>query len=485
MASFDKNKDTNIDVYLFSLALERESKASLTDQLTEKLRSFVSQSNAGTRFPASRQLAGELGISRTVVLAAYDQLIAEGYLTTRQGSGIFVAADLPHLAPPKRQEAKGPPDHAPPRPFQIFAPDTQNFPAKAWSRAVRSSAFPAKGATHGDVFGHYRLRNAIADHLRHWRGIETTWENVIITSGSGDALRLIAGLLKPGASIVTEDPTFAPFHKIMRSSGHKPLPRPVDNSGLITKDLPKADAAIVTPSRQFPLGMPLSAERRHDILAWADQCNALIIEDDYDSEFRYRGQPLPALAGLETKQRVLYMGSFSKLLLPGLGLGYLVIPPRFASKVNEIIRDERLVAPLLSQPILAELMASGEFARHLRRKRRLYAARQQALLATLSQFEDVLIARPDPGGLSLIAKLGAKLADWTDIAVCDHLDRSGLNCRPLSLYYVAAEPRHGLILGYHAFSENILVTAGQRLGQSLRTLGQQSAAHSGNVPPKT
>ncbi|WP_371743914.1 PLP-dependent aminotransferase family protein [Mangrovicoccus sp. HB161399] len=429
---------------------------------------------AGERLPPSRAMAGELGVSRMTVTTAYDQLAAEGYLSARQGSGTFVAAHLPHLAPPAAPRAALPAPPQMPHPFHPGMPDQALFPHRLWARHLERawrSPEPALLAARPDPFGWAPLRAAIAEHLAAWRGLGCSPEQVVVTAGAWDAIDILRGAaLPPGARLAVEDPGWPVLQRLLERAGLVPEPVRIDGDGLDPAHLPAGlAAAMVTPSRHYPTGAALPLARRLALLAWAERRDALVIEDDYDSEFRYQGQPLPSLAGLDGLRRTIYMGSFSKLLSPGLRIGYLVLPRPLLDPVRAHLEVTGTRVSLLPQPALAAFMSSGEFATHLRRMRRIYARRQAFLLQALEPAAGLLELRPDPSGMHLVLRLGPALAGRaTDREIAAMAEAEGLLVRALSAHARLPDPPQGLILGYAGFGEDRLGRAAERLVAVLR-----------------
>ncbi|OOY24125.1 GntR family transcriptional regulator [Thioclava sediminum] len=478
MSSFAKMHQSNLNASLFGLSLDRHSGVPLHAQLTQALREMLraDPAAAGERLPPSRALAEELSVSRMTVTTAYDQLIAEGYLSTRPSGGTYVAEDLPHLAPPAPRDASHSQPHAAQTwlPFQPGLPDQALFPHRLWARHLERAWRNPDPALldRPDPFGWPSLRQAIRDHLAAWRGLDCATEQVVITGGAWDGFDLIArAALPPGALMATEDPGWATMGHVLAASGITERPVRIDAEGLDPADLPPETRAVtITPSRHFPTGIAMPLTRRLALLDWARERDALIVEDDYDSEFRYRGQPLPALAGLDGLQRVIYMGSFSKLLSPALRIGYLVLPERLVTPMRTAIATTGSRVSMVPQPALASFMASGEFATHLRRMRRHYAKRQRYLLSELAGLEDYLQLQPDPSGMHLCAGLGPALAPFGDRAISERAKAEGLTLRALSSHARLPGAPQGLLLGYAAFDERALSTAANTLRTLLKTL---------------
>ncbi|SFW40898.1 PLP-dependent aminotransferase family protein [Nitrosovibrio sp. Nv17] len=397
------------------IVLDHNSPQSLQGQIFEQLRHLIlgGKLKPGTPIPASRVLAEQLGISRNTVLLVYDRLMAEGYLQARKAIGTYVNLELPEtsLAATRRiataVPAQGEAIRQPDIPFIgqkqtrgntrhldfDFFPDRTDldlFPQKIWRRFINRTF--ASSSTHftecGDPGGLLQLREVVADHLGVARGISVTPDQVIITAGSQEGLNLASRLLiKDGTLVATENPCYEGAALLFQSYYAKLAPVPVDESGLDVEQLPKEGVTLLylTPSHQYPLGFTLPIERRLKLLDWAQRCGAYIIEDDYDSDFRYRGSPLTALMGLDDYGCVMYLGTFSKSMGAGLRLGYLVVP-------KTLIHATRSAKALLNnghswldQITMAEFIRSGAYGNHLRRMRHVYCKRRDALIEALRQ----------------------------------------------------------------------------------------------------
>jgi len=389
-------------VSTLELALERERSAQpLYQQLYQRIRDAILAGRLppGTRLPATRVLAADLAVSRGTVDQAYSQLLAEGFLLSRAAAGTVVNPVLdpkrfgqhrPHLPATATQLAPEPAAGLP-LPFQLGLPALDAFPRKLWTRLAgqRARSLSQAGLSYPSPVGYLPLRQAIAHHLALFRGIDCAVEQVFVTSGFQGGLGLaIQTLLRTGDPVWMEDPGYFRARNALRLSGATLHPVPVDQHGLRVEDgirrCPDARLVYCTPSHHAPLGVTLALPRRLELLAWAAQRGAWIVEDDYDGEFRYDGPPLPALQSLDTAERVIYVGSFSKTLFPGLRLGYLVVPP---SLVERFAQAADLFSPapsLLDQATAADFLQQGHFARHIKRMRALYAERRAALAAALT-----------------------------------------------------------------------------------------------------
>jgi GntR family transcriptional regulator/MocR family aminotransferase len=430
----------------------------------------------GTRLPPSRALAAELGVARTTVLQALEALEAEGYLFTAARSGVRVAPELPVEAfspppvgpmraasPPRLSRAAralggaatGAPRLGPaPRAFRPGLPALDLFPVALWSRTVgrvqaRASARLLEG---GDSAGHPGLRRAIAEHVVAARGARCGPEQVFITGGTQQAydevLRLV---VDPGDPVWLEDPGYLGARRAVVGAAARPVPVPVDAEGLDVEAgrsrSPRARLAILAPSHQYPLGVTLSLPRRMALLRWAVEQRALILEDDYDSEFRHHGRPLTALQGLDDAGRVVYAGTFSKTMFPGLRLGYLVVPPALVEVFAAARASLPAPASALEQAALASFMDEGHFARHLRRMRGVYRERAEVLLEALrSRCSGVLEPAPCDTGMQLCAMLPRGVSD---VQVSERAARLGVEVAPLSGYGTRRR-RGGLVFGFGA-----------------------------------
>lgn len=461
----------------------------LQDQLYTAIRRAVlgGELAAGERLPSSRALASDLGLGRNTVVAAVERLTAEGYLTSRRGAGLFVAADLPveDLRPPadsrppilSRRSAAAPDLHAERepallRPFALGTASLDAFPLELWRRlAVQTlRRRPGDLLGYGDPRGLPALRQALATYLADSRGVVCSPETVMIVSGAQQALDLIARLLlDPGDVAAVEDPGYAGARDALASAGARLVPVAVDNQGFDPAILaglsPAPKLAMLTPSHQFPLGMTLPASRRLALLAEARSRGIWIVEDDYDCEYRYGGPPLQALQGLDGGERVLYVGTFSKVLFPGLRLGYVVLPEPLVDGFLRLKTAADGFAPGWPQAILAEFIAQGYLAQHIRRMRVLYRRRRSALLTAIERHAgDLLVPRLSEAGLHLTVEFRD---GRDDKAASRAIQEAGLTAAPLSRYAVA-RGLSGLLLGFAAFPEAELEAAVQRLVSVLR-----------------
>jgi GntR family transcriptional regulator/MocR family aminotransferase len=436
--------------------------------------------------PSSRALAADLGVSRIVCVTAYQQLVAEGLLAGRVGAGTFVSDAALQLRPaataappagrpgPRRLPRERLLPEAQPwlacwGPFRLGQTAVAEFPAELWSRllvrCIRRQ--PRRQMSYGDPMGHAPLREAIADHLRAARSVRCAPDQIMIVSGSQQALALAArALLAPGDEMWFEDPGYPGARDAFALAGARPIPVPVDDDGLdVAAGLarcPRARAAYVTPSHQYPLGAVLTHARRLALLAWARRRGAWIIEDDYDTGYD-DGSPIPSLHGLDGDRRVIHIGTFSKAMFPALRLGYLVIPADLVERFT-IIRAtlDNFPGPLL-QRALDQFLREGHFARHLRRMRTLYAERRRVLVHALER-DLGLRVRGHRAGMHVVAMLPRGVSDR---AVAIRAAQRGLSVTPLSSCYATPRPASGLVLGFGGTPAGELVDAVRVLGREL------------------
>jgi GntR family transcriptional regulator/MocR family aminotransferase len=451
------------------------------EQLVAALRTAMLRGvlSPGQQLPSSRQLAADIGVSRVTVEAAYGRLEAEGYLWRAVGRGSFVALDAPAAAPATRVRRVETPavlsqrgqqlaarggcrDPARPLPFAAGSPDLRAFPLDLWRQLLARHL--RRGPTllgYGDPQGDPRLREAIAAYLNAARGLRCTADQVLVLSSSQQALQLAAlMLLDADDPVWLEDPGYRGAASAFEAAGARRVAVPVDAEGLCwSPDEPWPKLIYLTPSHQYPLGMALSLRRRRALLAQAAQHRTWIIEDDYDSEFHYDGKPMPALQGLDEAGRVLYLGTFSKVLFPSLRLAYMVLPAALVGPFVEARTTQDGHSPQLAQAVTADFLTAGHFAAHLRLMRRLYAQRRDALLEALRPMADWLQPQPSPGGL----QLAALLPEGEEPALSRAAAARGLETPSLSRLYGGAPRRDGWILGYAALTPGEIAEACQQL----------------------
>lgn len=402
----------------------------------------------------------------------------------RPGSGVYVATDIPdyQLAveanPAARRDIAIPPGPEPPRPFETAVPDINAFPHREWARLLEQSWREPDTTkfSRSDPFGWGPLRQAIATHLGEWRGVRCTASQIIITTGLSGSIDLIAKIaLRRGDLVLTEDPGFPPLRHALRSNDLQCITIPVDDQGfslhaVASRTLAGTRAIAVTPSRQFPLGMTLPLSRRLELLEWASDHDGYVIEDDFDSEYRYQGQPLPALMALDQRQRVIYVGSFSKVMLPTLRLGFLVLPENLIDAAAAKAGRDAYTASMIAQPALAAFMQTGGFATHVRRMRRLYSGRQRTLLKSLqANADDLVMVKPAAAGMHIVIALAPKLAArLSDNEASADIANTGVTATALSTYFDGPADQEGLVLGYAGYDDKAIDSAICQMAHALR-----------------
>ncbi|HXA20524.1 MAG TPA: PLP-dependent aminotransferase family protein [Thermoanaerobaculia bacterium] len=428
----------------------------------------------GERLPSTRALAAELNVSRLPVVNAFEQLLHEGYIEGRAGSGTYVKDSIPDelarpvMAPPQRTAALLRP--APPRlgPFCVSLPALDRFPLRLWSRLVAKHAkqLTIEQMAYGDAAGHAPLRRAVADYLRTSRAVHCDASEVLIVSGSQMALQICArALLGRGGTVCIEEPGYPGAREALTGTGARIVPIPVDDEGIVVDQIGRRVRAVyVTPSHQYPLGMSMSASRRLALLEWARRGGAWIIEDDYDSEYRYASRPLGALQGMDTASRVIYIGTFSRVLFPALRLGYVVVPRDLMDSFVRHRESIDLFSPLLEQLVLTEFLTEGHFGRHVRRMRALYEKRRDALVRGLREHAGGLVPHNIDAGLHIATFLPEGVDDRK--VVRDAALR-GLDAIALSACYAGPRAKSGLVLGFGGTSERRIAVACRTLGEVL------------------
>jgi len=426
----------------------------------------------GTRMPSSRALAADLGVARGTVSQVYEQLVAEGYLTSRQGSGTRVAGHRvwsPTAAVSVSTVAAGAgsPTEAP-RPrwdLQPGRPDVSSFPRDAWLAATRRvlATSPPDALGYGDSRGRPELRRALADYLGRVRGVVATSEQVIVCAGYSQALAMVSWVLtaRRQRSLAFENPSFD-FHRAIASRAGLDTPGvPVDADGIVVDEIP-GRAVVVTPAHQFPLGMTLAPGRRSALAEWAHRRNGLVVEDDYDGEFRYDRQPVGAMQGL-APDRVVYAGTASKTLAPGLRISWLAVPPDLTDAVVESKGYPDAHPSALDQLVLADLLSSGAYDRHVRQCRTRYRTRRNRLVAVLAEKAPGVRVVGAAAGLQAVLELPTQ--GPTEAEVLARANELGLSLSGLAPYWMGSGPHPpGLVVGYatppeHAFEPTLAVLA--------------------------
>ncbi|MFP5238035.1 MAG: PLP-dependent aminotransferase family protein [Acidobacteriota bacterium] len=475
----------------FTIPLARDG-TPLFSQVYAGLRSAILSGvlPAGGRLPSTRDLADQLGISRTVVLLAYDQLLAEGFAEGRRGSGTYVSRSLLRNSGKASRKSAAVrlsrfgraaceaaatlsfPDRLRGRPRYDFAfgrSDTSLFPFEAWRRILLRQAAQVHlhELDYGPAAGAQSLRDVICSHVRRSRAVVCEPSEVIVVNGAQQALDLIARVLvEPGEPVVIEEPHYQGTRQVLRAAGARLLAAQVDREGLDPASLPaSAKLAFVTPSHQFPTGAVLPLSRRLALLEWARQRNATIVENDYDGEFHYDGHPIESLQGLDAGERTIYVGTFSRTIFPSLRIGYLIVPKSLTAAFTTAkwLCDQH--SATLEQNTLAEFIASGIYERHLRRVRRSNAARRAVLLEEIGQqLADRVEVTGGGSGAHIVLWPRERIREEQAIARAAALD---VGIHGISHCYLGAPPRAGLILGYANLSEREIREGIRRLARVL------------------
>jgi GntR family transcriptional regulator / MocR family aminotransferase len=477
------------------IAIDRKASRPLHRQIYDGYRAGIVNGalQPGQRVPSTRGLALELGISRIPVLTAYAQLVAEGYLQSRTGTGTAVSVLLPHQgrsserrsAPAVRRNlvtavmpplpldpVENPPWSRGWGPFGVGQVAFDQFPFQVWSRLVTRHCrnTTTKSLDYGNPMGLEELREAIAVYLRTVRGVRCEAEQIMIVSGSQQALHVaVRALLKPESRIWMEEPGYRFARRVFAVNGCRIVPVPVDHEGLNVaaglKRCQDAHAAFVTPSHQYPLGFTMSASRRLQLLDWAEHSRAWIFEDDYDSDYRYENMPILSLQGLDRNARVVYIGTFSKVLFPSLRLGYLVIPEDLIGRFQAVRFAAELAPATFFQLVLTDFIREGHFSRHIRRMRMIYHERRTALVSSIG--DDLGFGFEITG-----AQAGMHLCiirdGLPDREIAQRASSSKIWVVPLSPFYTGNASRQGFVLGFGSTAASEMSRALQKFQSVLR-----------------
>jgi GntR family transcriptional regulator/MocR family aminotransferase len=475
-----------------AIVLDRSLRAPLHRQIYDQWRQGIlsGRFRRAERVPSTRELSSGLRISRSTVTQAYDQLIAEGYLESTPGSGTFVCRELPdELQQPRRIHApqleRIPPirlsrygagltddfSYPPAVPgcirFTQWRPDLSLFPLAIWRKLVMRrlrSAVAALFDYADQSAGYGALRNEIAAYVARSRAVRCTPEQVIVVNGSAQGIDLCARLLlDPGSEVAIENPGYHGAHRIFAGSGARLRPAGIDDSGIMIGDLGKARLVYVTPSHQFPTGVSMSLARRLELIEWSRRNQAVVIEDDYDSEYRYSGPPLPSLQGLATGVAVIYIGTFSKVMFPSLRIGYVIAPEELVPRLRRAKWLADRHNPVPEQAALADFIAEGHLERHIRRMRRIYGQRRHVLVESLERyFGDRVQVRGDAAGMHVLARFqdGEIMAQRAASARVQLTSSEG--------YYLTEAPRGEFVLGFSSIGERSIREGIKRLAEAIR-----------------
>ncbi|MFD1881302.1 PLP-dependent aminotransferase family protein [Paracoccus pacificus] len=471
--------------------LDRNGAAPLPRQLYFEIRRLIENGTlpAHSQLPASRVLAADLRLARNTVIAAYDQLAIEGYLVVRRGA-VPKVADLPLIPEEGRapgQDSAGrlsqrgkvlvsqPFHHGDPgQPgFHPGMPDAEHFPFSVWSKMLAARAKHARSSLFGTyhICGHPELREMIRRYLATSRGVNCRVEQIVVTNGAQAAFDLLARLLlDPGDTVWMEEPGYYGAASAFVSAGARLSPLRVDDDGwqLRPETAGNPRAIYVTPSCQHPLGLTMSQDQRLRLLRLAEDFDAWVIEDDYDSEYRFQGQPIPALHGISNSRRVIYVGTFAKVLFPAMRLGFMVLPAELAEASAAALSVTGQFAPLISQAALADFIAEGHLVRHLRKMRRLYAGRRLCFIENCEALlgEWLHVPRTD-SGIQFVCTLKNALDDHM---IATEARKLGVNLSPLSIQYRHEPGRQGLVIGFAAVNERNIPPGLRNLRRLFETL---------------
>lgn len=428
----------------------------------------------GTKLPPTRDLMKRLRLSRAAAVMAYERLTAEGFAEARVGSGTFVASAVPQVQ--ERPDVPVTPLVLPaqgPLALGVATLDRRTF--DVFRRLIAHDlARPHESFfRYGDPRGSCELREAVAGYLQTARGVRCSPEQIVITAGTQQGLDLVLrATLKPGDAVLVEDPCYPSALAAVREAGGQPRPVPVDREGLDPEAIDDtgdaAKAVYVTPSHQFPLGVTMTMRRRLALIAWAKASGAILIEDDYDSEFRYAGPPLAALQGMDSSGSVAYLGTFSKVLFPGLRTGYAVVPERLLPRVLELRQRADRQPPVLAERALARLIADGHFSAHLKRARRAAEQARDTLVNALqTHCGPAVCVTPPEQGLHLVARFAAFASCDADALAFERRIAAETGLRPLSPMYLGSPRDQGLVLGFSGFTPKQIDAAAGLLGARL------------------
>ncbi|CAN7730945.1 PLP-dependent aminotransferase family protein [Variovorax sp. LjRoot84] len=475
------NRSRSAGGIVLNASISRDNEGSIQDQLYAHLQSMIlsGQLSPGVRLPSTRLLSTELGVARNTVAAVFERLQAEGYVNCKSGSGTRVSDQLPDELLMARSLAVAP---APASilmlgvsqralmaashqgvavtwlpAFTPGLPAVKEFPFSAWSKlAAQEWSVEGMGSMNSDAGGYWPLRQHIAEYVGSARGIKVDADQVIMVSGNREGTELAANvLMNSGDAAIVEEPGYPGTKSALAAAGVMLLPLPVDENGLViseaTGEHRKAKMLCIAPSHQYPLGVTTSLQRRVEILNWARDNGCWIVEDDYDSEFRYAGRPLPSILSIDPGANVIYIGTFSKTLLPSLRLGYVIVPKRVIQAFTKMKLAMTGPATMVSQRAVAQFIETGMFYRHVRLMSKLYSQRRAALVdAIASHLPFLRIPPQEPAGLFLITVFDETLGRIEDTEIAERASNAGIYVVPLSSLYITDNRRSGLVFGYGA-----------------------------------
>ena len=478
-----------IRAYKMNAHIKLRGRRDLAGQIYRQIRASIVDGRLapGERLPSTRTLASELDVSRKTTLDVFERLIGEGYLRSRTGDGTFVSDEMTRLAPtPPRErivQATGAvwetlPEALPasrkdmPARFDFVGgvTDKRLFPFDKWRKCVSHALrIQARGnGSYHDPSGDQELRLAISRYLASSRAVVSNWQDVIVTNGAQQAIELLArAVIRPGDVIAVEDPGYPPARSVFTAAGARVIDVPVDKDGLRVDALPsKARMVYVTPSHQFPLGMPMTLERRLALLEWAHRRGALVIEDDYDGEYRFEGRPMESLKSLDNAGVVAYVGTFSKTIFPELRIGYMIPPSSLAATLRKAKQVSDWHSSTLMQTALGKFMPDGYFAKHLRHMHREYARRRATLLEYLQgDLADVFTPLPSVAGIHLVAILAD---DTNEADIIARANQASVGLYGISRMFNTQPSRQGILFGYGGIGVDDIRSGLTQLGETLR-----------------
>jgi GntR family transcriptional regulator/MocR family aminotransferase len=486
------------EITLLNLTIDRSSDTPLNLQIYKSVRRDILNGilKPGQRLPSTRNLSDDLKVSRNVIALAFEQLIAEGFLNGLTGSGTFVsdAIKIKDNTSSRAQKAiiseksdsfglseevkKRNTIAEPVIPFQTAVSCTRNFPFHIWSKlsAEVYRNIHELNLGYEDCAGYLKLREAITDYLRISRGVICTTDQVIIVNGSQQGLSLTCSLLlKGGYKACIEDPGYTGTRSAILNAGGVLCPVPVRETGFDVSyarhNYPDCRLVYVTPSHQYPTGVTMALPERLRLLHWAQEKGIYILEDDYDSEFRYSGNPLSSLQGLDSGNRVIYLGTFSKTLFPGLRLGYLVVPPQLitAFRMQKAVTDRQ--SPVIEQAVLSDFITLGHFARHVKKMKGIYKSRQDVFLEEAERISHLISMQPAETGMHLVGWLADGLSEKN---IVQTLMKNGIIAHAVSDYTIKHQVRPGLLFGYTGFDDKEIKKAFRKLEKALILRNRQS-----------
>ena len=481
MAQTEQPKE--IDAADLPLSVSGDADTSRYLQLAHQLQALIDSGTlrAGSRLPPSRELALALGVNRNTVVSAFERLKSFGLIETRGRGGSVVCNLMRQTAPPAsrprlRGRSPGAPRPAHPIDFRMGSADPSPLPLEVWRRACREAGRHLPGGDYGDPRGDAALRGEIALYLGRTRSMRVDPDHVMITAGSGRAIERIAEVcLRRRDTAVVEEPGYPSAASIFQRLGARLIPVPVDEEGLDTDYLQAANRPIrlihVTPSHQYPLGGRLSSARRNFLIQWARQNGALIIENDYDGEFRYGAAPLPALGSLAGFDHIAYVGTFSKVLSPAIRLGFVVTRPDLIAAMAKLVAESRDSVSIVTQRIIAWLIGSGELEKHVRRVRRSYAQRRAAMLQALSEIPQIQSVTGQAAGLHVVVGLRAGLRL---MRLAGQWERHGIVVDRVADFQLGRQSDDRVLMAYGHLTEPVIVEGIRRFGAAIRVLAPDS-----------